>query len=141
MTTGFAQRINALHGETGQILHVHSLSGRPALRGHSTAGVAEAPLGGPNEYVERDSAVVWLWCQEKRLQWIVVWLRPAIRREESLKSSGDEMDECESNRRPYMPKKHGARVAGNSGSAPGLNDMHLWGEKGNGLKGKPLQLD
>lgn len=32
MTTSFAQRIDALHGETGQILHVDSLSGQPALQ-------------------------------------------------------------------------------------------------------------
>jgi hypothetical protein len=31
VTAGFAQRIDALHGETGQILHVDSLSGQPAF--------------------------------------------------------------------------------------------------------------
>jgi hypothetical protein len=29
---GFTQRIDALHGETGQILHANSLSGQPALQ-------------------------------------------------------------------------------------------------------------
>jgi hypothetical protein len=32
MASCFAQRIDALHGEAGQILHAHSLSGQPALR-------------------------------------------------------------------------------------------------------------
>lgn len=32
MTAGIAQRIDALHGETGQILHVRSLRGQPDLR-------------------------------------------------------------------------------------------------------------
>jgi hypothetical protein len=57
VTAGFAQRIDALHGEAGQILHVRSLSGRPALRGHRTARAAEAPMRGPNRIVGEDSAV------------------------------------------------------------------------------------
>jgi hypothetical protein len=65
VSAGFAQRIDALHGETGQILHAHSLSGRPALRAHNIARAAEAPLGGPNRIVGEDSAVTRLWCQEK----------------------------------------------------------------------------
>ena len=32
VATGFAQRIDTLHGETGQILHADSLSGQPALQ-------------------------------------------------------------------------------------------------------------
>ena len=77
VTAGFALRIDALHGEAGQILHKRSLSlsGQPALRMRDTTGVAEAPLGGRNRIVGADSAVTSLWCQEKRLQWIVVWLR------------------------------------------------------------------
>ena len=32
LTTSFAKRIDTLHGEAGQILHIVSLSGQPALR-------------------------------------------------------------------------------------------------------------
>jgi len=32
VATGFTQRIDALHGKTGQILHADSLSGQPALQ-------------------------------------------------------------------------------------------------------------
>ena len=63
VTTQVAQRIDALHGETGQILHAHSLSGRPALRVHNVARAAEAPRGGPDRIVGVDSAVMSLWCQ------------------------------------------------------------------------------
>jgi len=30
MTAGFAERIDTLHGETGQVLHLYSLSSRKA---------------------------------------------------------------------------------------------------------------
>jgi hypothetical protein len=53
MTAGFAQRIDALHGETGQILHARSLSGRPALRARREVREAEAPMGGQIELLER----------------------------------------------------------------------------------------
>ena len=65
VTAQVAQRIDALHGETGQILHAHSLSGQPALRVHDVARAAEAPWGGPDRIVGVDSAVTRLWCQEK----------------------------------------------------------------------------
>lgn len=75
VAAGIAQRIDALHGETGQILHVRSLSGQPALRAHCRTSAAEAPLGGPDRLAGADSAVPRLWCQEKRLQGVVVGLR------------------------------------------------------------------
>ena len=58
------QKLKAVHGEAGQILHAHSLSGQPALWAHDTAGATEAPLGGRNRIVGEDSAVSRLWCQE-----------------------------------------------------------------------------
>lgn len=77
VAASFAERIDTLHGETGQILHTRSLSGQPALRTHGkrTARVAKAPMGGPNRFAGGDCAAVSLWCQEKRLQGLVVWLR------------------------------------------------------------------
>ena len=44
VATGFAQRIDALHGETGQILHADSLSGQPALQ-RTVWGVRESSPG------------------------------------------------------------------------------------------------
>jgi|SRR5580704_851684 hypothetical protein len=64
VATRFAQRIDALHGEAGQILHAHSLSGQPALLVHDTECATEAPWGGRNRIVGEDSAVSRLWCQE-----------------------------------------------------------------------------
>jgi len=64
MAARLAQRIDALHGEAGQILHAHSLSGQPALWAHDMACATEAPLGGRNRIVGEDSAVARLWCQE-----------------------------------------------------------------------------
>jgi len=78
VAAGIAQRIDALHGETGQVLHAHSLSGQPALRSHVKACVPEAPQGGPDRIVGADSAVPRLWCQEKRLQGIVVGLQSTL---------------------------------------------------------------
>ena len=43
VTTQVAQRIDALHGETGQILHAHSLSGQPALRAHKWRVLQKLP--------------------------------------------------------------------------------------------------
>src|SRR5208282_4845680 len=63
VAAGFTHRIDALHGETGQILHWHSLSGRQ-LCGTRTACATEAPLGGPDRLVSVDSAARSLWCQE-----------------------------------------------------------------------------
>src|SRR5579859_1286805 len=36
VAAGIAHRIDALHGETGQILHARSLIGRPDLRAHDS---------------------------------------------------------------------------------------------------------
>ena len=44
VTAGFAQRIDALHGKTGQILHANSLSGQPALQ-RTVWGVRKSSLG------------------------------------------------------------------------------------------------
>jgi hypothetical protein len=78
VAAGIAQRIDALHGETRQILHAHSLSGQPALRSHVKACVPEASQGGQDRIVGADSAVPRLWCQEKRLQAIVVGLQSTL---------------------------------------------------------------
>ena len=74
VAASIAQRIDALDGETGQVLHAHSLSGQPALPAHCRTRAAEAPLGGPDRIVGADSAVPRPWCQAKRLQGIVVGL-------------------------------------------------------------------
>jgi hypothetical protein len=62
-----AHGIDALHGETGQILHVDSLSGQPALLTR-LAGAARAPMGGPGQIDGEDSAAARLWCQAKMTQ-------------------------------------------------------------------------
>jgi len=49
VTAGFARCVDALHGETGQILHVRSLSGRPALRGHDAAVRQKLPWAAQTE--------------------------------------------------------------------------------------------
>jgi hypothetical protein len=108
VTAGFALRIDALHGETGQVLHFLSLSGRKAqvdseasvLRRHPNK--SRAPPAGQNHSRKKtiknptkkmtrlvpprktapgrqldggDCGASGLWCQEERLQDIVVRLR------------------------------------------------------------------
>jgi hypothetical protein len=98
VTPGVALRIDALHGEAGQVLHLFSLSGRKAQVGswcervtsclnkllsspyRPKALTEKVPGSFPNklrldECDGGDCAVSGLWCQEKRLQDIVVRLR------------------------------------------------------------------
>jgi hypothetical protein len=53
VTAGFAQRIDTLHGETGQVLHQDSLSG-PLLFAARQAARRIAPLAGPQKRNERN---------------------------------------------------------------------------------------
>ena len=46
VATGFAHRVDALHGETGQILHAHSLSGHQ-LRGAPNGWCGRSSRGRP----------------------------------------------------------------------------------------------
>jgi hypothetical protein len=50
VTTGFAQWIDALHGETGQILHARSLSSQPAPRRTIELMRQELPWAGQKKY-------------------------------------------------------------------------------------------
>jgi hypothetical protein len=112
LAAGFAERIDALHGKTGHVLHLISLRGRKSLHfsgDHATSErLAAAPGINPsspcrlnpshdpmngNPWSQRprvqrstgprgnsasdgaDCGARGLWCQEKRVQGIVVWLR------------------------------------------------------------------
>jgi hypothetical protein len=94
LAAGIAERVDALHGKAGQILHVVSLSGRKLEIAEPPGG--RSPRVTPNRKkaaLERsrqtfssgtrgnsandgaDCGARGLWCQEKRLQDIVVRLR------------------------------------------------------------------
>jgi hypothetical protein len=110
LAAGFAERIDTLHGKTGHVLHFFSLTGRKAqvnscaTTKRSRIKIAKPPGGqsprsapterrpwlrhwfgtrGNSASVGADSAARELWCQEKRLQGIVVRLqghgRPNLR--------------------------------------------------------------
>src|SRR5713226_4172400 len=68
----FALRINALHGEAGQKLHIVSLSGRSAL-----CGAAYRETRTPLEWTDvgADCGANPPWCQEERPQYIGVRLQ------------------------------------------------------------------
>jgi len=99
LAAGFAERVDALHGETGQVLHVVSLRSRKL--GSTKPPGGRSPRVTPNrkkaalETAQRatssgtrgnsandgaDCGARGLWCQEKRLQDIVVRLRGAKNR-------------------------------------------------------------
>ena len=58
VATGFAQRIDTLHGETGQILHADSLSGQPAFAAHGLGRAEKLPWAGRTELMARILALV-----------------------------------------------------------------------------------
>jgi hypothetical protein len=70
LTTSFAKRIDALHGETRQILHIvfSSAAGPLPCRGPEQA--PESPVNGAmltRSNVGADCGAIALWCQAKRL--------------------------------------------------------------------------
>ena len=61
----FAMRIDALHGEAGQILHLHSLSGR-LLRGSTRGTCSKSSPGRPRRNDGGHCGSEGDWCQGKR---------------------------------------------------------------------------
>lgn len=70
----FAMRVDALHREAGQILHLRSLSG-PQLRGGTGKTCRESSQGSPSEMMARIVALKEIGVKRKGLLDIVVQLR------------------------------------------------------------------
>ena len=86
VASGFAQRINALHGEARQILHARSLSDQPALPVRAGTCRQKFPWAARMKLNGANCAASCLWCQAKRPLVIVVGLRE-LRQRESLRPS------------------------------------------------------
>jgi hypothetical protein len=71
VTAQVAQRIDALHGETGQILHAHSLSGQPALWAHDMAARQKLPWAAQTELLARILPLAG--CGVKRIEHNGLW--------------------------------------------------------------------
>jgi hypothetical protein len=71
VSTRVAQRINALHGEAGQILHADSLSGQPALWTHDTTVRQKLPWAAQTELLAW--ILPWQACGVKRIEHNRLW--------------------------------------------------------------------